>query len=171
MPRLTQLAVEFGELRGEHGTLPASLVVPVCLNAFNVVVVRAFFQAIPEELMDAARIDGAGETRILTRIVLPLSKAVLAVVALYYAVTYWNTFFSAILYMSDSSKWPLQVILRKYVIQGDSMTATAMGVQSLPPSQSLQMAVLIIAIVPIAAVYPLLQRYFVKGVLTGAVKG
>ncbi|GIL28977.1 carbohydrate ABC transporter permease [Actinocatenispora comari] len=149
----------------------AALVVPVLLNAFNVVVVRAFFQAIPDELIDAARIDGAGEVRILTRIVLPLSRAVLAVVALYYAVSYWNTFFNAILYLSDSSRWPLQVILRKYVIQGDSMTATALGVQTLPPSQSLQMAVLVIAIVPIAAVYPFLQKYFVRGVLTGAVKG
>jgi ABC-type glycerol-3-phosphate transport system permease component len=149
----------------------AALVVPVLLNAFNVVVVRAFFQAIPDELIDAARIDGAGEVRILTRIVLPLSRAVLAVVALYYAVSYWNTFFNAILYLSDSSRWPLQVILRKYVIQGDSMTATALGVQTLPPSQSLQMAVLVIAIVPIAAVYPFLQKYFVRGVLTGAIKG
>lgn len=149
----------------------AALIVPVLLNAFNVVVVRAFFQGIPDELIDAARIDGAGEVRILTRIVLPLSRAVLAVVALYYAVSYWNTFFNAILYLSDASKWPLQVILRKYVIQGDSMTATALGVHTLPPSQSLQMAVLVIAIVPIAAVYPFLQKYFVRGVLTGAIKG
>ncbi len=148
-----------------------SLILPVLLNAFNIVVVRSFFQSIPEELYDAARIDGAGELSVLFRIVLPLSKAVLAVVGLFYAVGYWNSFFSAVLYLNDSSKYPLQVILRAYVLNGQSINAQAMGVHVLPPATSLQMAVLIIAIVPIFCVYPFLQKFFVKGVLTGAVKG
>ncbi|MFJ1901609.1 MULTISPECIES: carbohydrate ABC transporter permease [unclassified Streptomyces] len=149
----------------------AALILPVLLNAFNIVVVRSFFQSIPEELYDAARIDGAGEVTVLFRIVLPLSKAVLAVVGLFYAVGYWNSFFNAVLYLNDSGKFPIQVILRSYVLNGQSINASAMGVHSIPPATSLQMAVLIIAIVPIFCVYPFLQKFFVKGVLTGAIKG
>jgi len=149
----------------------SSLILPVLLNGFNIVVVRSFFQSVPEELYDAARIDGAGELTVLFRIVLPLSKAVLAVVGLFYAVGYWNSFFNAVLYLSDSGKYPIQVILRAYVLNGQSINAQAMGVHVLPPATSLQMAVLVIAIVPIFCVYPFLQKYFVKGVLTGAVKG
>ncbi|MET7368588.1 carbohydrate ABC transporter permease [Streptomyces sp. NPDC005566] len=149
----------------------AALILPVLLNAFNIVVVRSFFQSIPEELYDAARIDGAGEVTVLFRIVLPLSKAVLAVVGLFYAVGYWNSFFNAVLYLNDASKFPIQVILRSYVLNGQSINAQAMGVHAVPPATSLQMAVLIIAIVPIFCVYPFLQKFFVKGVLTGAIKG
>ncbi|MER7175261.1 carbohydrate ABC transporter permease [Streptomyces mesophilus] len=149
----------------------ASLIVPIMLNAFNIVVVRAFFQGIPDELHEAARLDGAGEITILCRIVLPLSKAVLAVVGMFYAVSYWNNFFNAMLYINDGAKLPLQMVLRSYVLQGDTINESAMGVSSLPPSSATQMAVLLLAIVPIIAVYPFLQRHFTKGVLTGAVKG
>ncbi|WP_435858572.1 carbohydrate ABC transporter permease [Streptomyces pathocidini] len=148
----------------------ASLIVPVLVNAFNVVVVRAFFQSIPEELYEAAKLDGAGDFAVLRRIVLPLSKAVIAVVGLFYAVMYWNTFFNAVLFLNDNSKLPLQVILRTYVVQGEALNAKALGVSVLPPSTALQMAVLILAVVPIFCVFPFLQKYFVKGVLTGAVK-
>lgn len=149
----------------------ASLILPVLLNVFNVIVVRAFFQGIPTELYEAARLDGAGELTILCRVVLPLSKAVIAVVGLFYGVSYWNSFFNALLFLNDSGKYPLQVVLRSYVVQGESINAKAMGVSQLPPSISLQMAVLILALIPILCVYPFLQKYFAKGVLTGAVKG
>ncbi|MBO1331073.1 carbohydrate ABC transporter permease [Streptomyces sp. VRA16 Mangrove soil] len=147
-----------------------AMVLPIMLNAFNVIVVRAFFQGIPDELHEAARLDGAGELTIMCRIVLPLSKAVIAVVGMFYAVTYWNSFFNAMLYINDSNKLPLQVILRSYVIQGDTFNAKALGVSVLPATTALSMAVLILAVLPIVVVYPFLQKYFVKGVLTGAVK-
>ncbi|WP_371407139.1 carbohydrate ABC transporter permease [Kribbella sp. NBC_00662] len=148
-----------------------SLILPGALGAFNFVVLRTFFMNVPGELLESARIDGASDFTILRRIVLPLSKAVVAVVGLFYAVGFWNAFFNALLYLNDTSKWPVQVILRTYVLQGKSLSADQLGVH--PPSQpqSLQMAVVVVALVPIALVYPFLQRHFTKGVITGAVKG
>ncbi|MFF1920805.1 carbohydrate ABC transporter permease [Streptomyces sp. NPDC058221] len=148
----------------------AALVMPTLVSAFNLVVLRSFFMSLPEELYDAAKVDGAGDFRILVRIVLPLSKAVLAVISLFYAVTYWNAFFNSLLYLNDSDKWPLPMVLRTYVLQGQSLNSASAG-EVLAPQQAVQMAVLVIAVVPILCVYPFLQRYFTKGVLTGAVKG
>ncbi len=148
----------------------AALVMPTLVSAFNLVVLRSFFMNLPDELYDAAKVDGAGDLRILMRIVLPLSKAVLAVISLFYAVTYWNAFFNSLLYLNDSDKWPLPMVLRTYVLQGQSLNSASAG-EVLAPQQAVQMAVLVIAVVPILCVYPFLQRYFTKGVLTGAVKG
>ncbi|MET7548638.1 carbohydrate ABC transporter permease [Streptomyces sp. NPDC005479] len=148
-----------------------ALILPGLVNAFNLVVMRAFFMNIPDELYQAARIDGAGDWRILTRIVLPLSKGVIAVVGLFYAVTYWNAFFNAMLYLNDSGKWPVQLLLRTYVVQNKQMAADQLGVAHLPPQQSISMAVVMIALIPILLLYPFLQKYFTNGVLTGAIKG
>jgi putative aldouronate transport system permease protein len=150
----------------------ASLILPVLINAFNVIVMRAFFQELPQELFESAAIDGASNATILFRIVLPLSKAVLAVVGLFYAVAYWNAFFNALLYIQTTDKWPMALVLRTYVVNqttigGDQVSIT----EALPPQLSLQMATLVIAIVPILIVYPFLQRHFAKGVMIGAVKG
>jgi putative aldouronate transport system permease protein len=145
----------------------AALVLPFLVNVFNLVVMRGFFQSIPAELLEAARIDGAGELAILWRVVLPLSKAVLAVVGLFYAVAYWNRFFEAIIYFNDQTKWPIGTVLRQYVTGGADMTGEAVGASA---PQSTQMAVVVLATAPIVVVYPFLQRYFVKGVLTGALK-
>ncbi|MBE8472291.1 carbohydrate ABC transporter permease [Streptomyces justiciae] len=147
----------------------ASLILPVLINVFNLVVLRGFFQGIPEELYEAARLDGAGDLRVLCTIVLPLSKAALAVVGLFYAVAYWNSWFYASLYL-ESDHWPLQQVLRTYVISGVSMTDTTLGDGAVNAPQTIQMAVLVIATVPILLVYPFLQKYFTKGVLTGAIK-
>ncbi|WP_416966949.1 carbohydrate ABC transporter permease [Streptomyces sp. 4F14] len=147
----------------------ASLVLPVLVNVFNLVVLRGFFQGIPEELYEAARLDGAGDLRVLWSVVLPLSKAALAVVGLFYAVAYWNSWFYASLYL-ESDHWPLQQVLRTYVIAGTGLTDTTTGEGTVSAPQTIQMAVLVIATVPILLVYPFLQRYFTKGVLTGAVK-
>jgi putative aldouronate transport system permease protein len=151
----------------------ASLILPVLLNAFNLVVLRGFFMGIPQDLIDSARIDGASDLRILTGIVLPLSKAVLAVIGLFYAVGYWNAFFNALLYINDNARWPLQLVLRLYVLQGAPLPGSLdlSPQMAPPPTQSIQMAVVVIALVPILLVYPFLQRYFTRGVLTGAIKG
>jgi len=149
----------------------ASLILPVLVNAFNLVVLRQFFMGIPQELLDSAKIDGANDWDILTRIVLPLSKAVVAVVALFYAVGYWNNFFNALLYLNDSSMWPLQLVLRLYVVQGAPLPSAGDVVENAPPLQSIQMAVVVVAMIPILCVYPFPQRYFTRGVLSGAIKG
>ncbi|ANY05116.1 carbohydrate ABC transporter permease [Pseudonocardia sp. HH130630-07] len=149
-----------------------ALILPTAVSAFNVVVLRAFFMQIPQELIDSARIDGAGDFAVFARVVLPLSRAVLAVVGLFYAVAYWNAFFNALLYLNDTAKWPLQLVLRTYVVDNAQLGGSDLGaVDQLPPQTSIQMAILVVAIVPILVVYPFLQRHFAKGVLTGAVKG
>jgi putative aldouronate transport system permease protein len=150
-----------------------SLILPTAVNAFNVIVLRSFFMAIPRELIESARIDGAGDFGVFWRIVLPLSKAVLAVIGLFYAVGYWNAFFNALLYINDTAKWPLQLVLRTYVINNAQLGGADLGTSSdaLPPQASIQMAILVVSIVPILILYPFLQRHFAKGVLTGAVKG
>ncbi|WP_440088882.1 carbohydrate ABC transporter permease [Streptosporangium sp. LJ11] len=147
----------------------AALVLPFLINVFNLVVMRGFFQAIPQELLDAARMDGAGELAILRKVVLPLSKAVIAVIGLFYAVAYWNRFFEAIIYFNDQTKWPIGTVLRQYVTGGASLSESAGELAATSP-QSVQMAVVMLATLPIVCVYPFLQRYFAKGVLTGALK-
>jgi putative aldouronate transport system permease protein len=150
-----------------------SLILPTALSAFNVIVLRAFFMGVPQEILESARIDGAGHLTVFARIVLPLSKAVLAVIGLFYAVGYWNAFFNALLYISDSAKWPLQLVLRTYVVNNAELGSSELGTGTdlLPPQPAIQMAILVVTIVPILIVYPFLQRHFAKGVLTGAVKG
>ncbi|WP_433162110.1 carbohydrate ABC transporter permease [Kribbella sp. CA-247076] len=148
-----------------------ALIVPTMVSAFNVIVLRAFFMNLPNELTESARIDGASELRTFTQIVLPLSKAVLSVIGLFYAVAYWNAFFNALLYLNDSKLWPLQLVLRTYVINDTQLGSAELGTELLPPQASIQMAILVVSIVPILLIYPFLQRHFAKGVLTGAVKG
>ena len=150
-----------------------SLTLPVMINAFNVIIMRAFFMELPEEVIDSARIDGAGDFAILWRIVLPLSKGVLAVIALFYAVGYWNAFFAALIYLNDTAMWPLQLVLRTYVVNQSQVGVDQLGVAGadLPPQEAIQMAILVLSIIPILIVYPFVQRHFTKGVLIGAVKG
>lgn len=147
----------------------AALILPGVVSAFNLVVLRSFFMALPSELFEAARMDGAGDLRILTTLVLPLSKGVLAVVGLFYMVGYWNAFFNAMLYL-DSSKWPLPMVLRQYVLLGQPLD-TAGAAEIAAPSQAIQMAVVVTSLVPIVIAFPFVQRFFTAGVLTGAVRG
>jgi putative aldouronate transport system permease protein len=150
-----------------------ALILPVLVNAFNVIVMRAFFLEIPGELLESAFMDGAGEVRILLRIVLPLSKAVVTVIGLFYAVAYWNAFFSAMLYLQSPEKWPLQLVLRTYVVNDTPIGSDQLGsnLENLPPQISVQMAILVISILPILLIYPFIQKHFAKGLMVGAVKG
>ncbi|HEX8630734.1 MAG TPA: carbohydrate ABC transporter permease [Catenuloplanes sp.] len=157
----------------------ASLIIPTAINAFNLVVLRAFFMNIPGELIDSARIDGAGEFAILWRIMLPLSKAVLAVVALFYAVGYWHAFFNALLYINTTEKWPLQLVLRLYVVEGAALPSSggsgalqsSIAGMAPAPTLALKMAIIVIAAAPALVIYPFVQRHFTKGVIVGAIKG
>lgn len=151
-----------------------ALILPSAVSAMNVILMRNFFQAIPNELTEAARIDGASEMRILLRIVLPLSKPVLAVVGLWTALANWNAWFDALLYISDPHKQVLQMFIRKTVVtqQDPLLTGINTTLQQAPPStQSLGAAAVMIATLPIIALYPFLQKYFAQGILLGSVKG
>jgi len=148
-----------------------SLILPVTVNAFNFIIMRSFFQGIPDSLEEAARIDGCSELGVFWRIVLPLSLASIATIGLFYAVAYWNTYMHAVLYINDSNLWPIQVLLRQIVIVASGMNADASVVDVVPPAQSVKMAVIALATLPMLIVYPFIQRFFVKGALIGSVKG
>ncbi|WP_431032736.1 carbohydrate ABC transporter permease [Streptomyces sp. P6-2-1] len=149
-----------------------ALILPTAVSAFNVVIVRGFIQGIPQELFDAARMDGAGEWRIFFSLVLPLSRAVIAVVGLFIAVGYWNNYFSPLLYLNDTQKWPLQLVMRSFIFGGGlSSTSQQLPGTEEPAAQSVQMALVVIATLPILCVYPFLQKHMSKGMLTGAIKG
>ncbi|MDX6347992.1 MAG: putative aldouronate transport system permease protein [Streptomyces sp.] len=149
-----------------------ALIIPSAVSAFNIVIVRGFIQAIPQELFDAARIDGAGEWRIFWSLVLPLSRAVIAVVGLFIAVGYWNNYFGPLLYLNDQTKWPLQLVMRSFVLQNHvTSNSSATPGQAAPPAQSVQMALVVIATLPILCAYPFLTKHMSKGMLTGAIKG
>lgn len=150
-----------------------ALMIPAAINTTNMIIVKNFFQALPGELMEAAKIDGCTEFHILWKIVLPLSKPILATFGLFYAVGYWNDFFSALLYINDPKKWPLQVILRQIVMlsQGTLVDPSQLPANYVPPAQALKMATIVVGVVPIMLVYPFLQKHFAKGVMVGAVKG
>ncbi|MEK5464912.1 carbohydrate ABC transporter permease [Paenibacillus sp. FSL R7-0210] len=148
-----------------------SLIFPVAVNAFNMIIMRNFFQALPDSLEESAKIDGSNDFGIFMRIMLPLALPSIATISLFYAVAYWNTYMNAILYMNDSAKWPIQVLLRQIVIVSSGMQAEGTSVDIVPPAQTIKMAVIVIATVPMLAAYPFVQKHFTKGALLGAVKG
>jgi putative aldouronate transport system permease protein len=154
-----------------------SLILPSAVSVFNILVMRGFFAGTAQELIDAAAIDGAGDWRTLWSVVLPTSRAVVAVISLFYAVGYWNTFFNALLYLPDNNKWPLQMVIYTYTLQGGAMPGTGItttgqyyGHQQVAPL-AIQMAVVTLTLIPILLVYPFVQRHFTKGMLLGAIKG
>lgn len=151
-----------------------AMIFPGAVSAFNLILMRNFIQQLPASFIEAARIDGASEWRILTQIVVPLSLPALATIGLFYAVAHWNEFFRGIFYIVDSTKWPLQVLLRSIVIEAD-LNQLGMTNQDLygrlPVSQiTIRAATVIATIIPIAMVYPFLQKYFVTGVVLGGEK-
>lgn len=150
-----------------------SLILPVLTSGWYVLLMKGFFDSIPAELEEAAKIDGCSDLGIWYKIVLPLSLPALAAFGMFYAVAYWNTFFSAILYINDPFKRPLQVLLQVLLIDSSS-TATANAAETAanqPPTETLKMAAVVVATVPILMVYPFLQKHFAKGAMVGSVKG
>lgn len=155
-----------------------ALILPSCLSVFNILIMRGFYQATAQEMIDAARIDGAGEWRILWSIVLPTTKAVTAVMTLFYAVGYWGSWFNTLLYMPfDNNKWSLSYVLYEYVNLGtkmpgvDTSGAGATVQHQVASPFGISMAVVVLTLIPILIVYPFLQKHFTKGMLTGAIKG
>jgi ABC-type glycerol-3-phosphate transport system permease component len=148
-------------------------ILPGLISAWNMLILRNFFMAIPETLFESARIDGANDWTIFTRIVLPLSTAALATIGLFYAVSQWNSWFDAMIYNSRRELWTMQLFLREIVRNAQSMTLTDGSVlpDEMPPAESVQMATIVVTTIPILCLYPFLQKYFVKGVMVGSLKG
>jgi len=153
-----------------------AIMIPNAISAFNLVVLKNFFQSIPGELKESAKMDGAHELVVLFRIIIPLSIPAMAVFGLFYAVERWNLYFLALLYISDAKKWPVQVVLQQViystvgVIAGEDASDMSSD-QSAFTSQGIRSAVILMATVPITLVYPFLQKHFVKGLLVGSIKG
>lgn len=145
-----------------------SLILPTAVSSFNVLIMKSFFEQLPEELFESARIDGAREFRILFQLAVPLSLPVMITVGLFYAVGHWNSFFSAIMYMTDRSLYPLQVVVREILMLSQQPLENA---EDQVPTVTMQMAAVVFASAPILVVYPFLQKHFTKGMLLGSIKG
>lgn len=148
-----------------------ALIIPTCINTFNFIIMRTSFEALPISLEESAKLDGATDFGVLLRIVLPLSKPVLAVIVLYYSVSIWNSWFNAMLFLRDRTLYPLQLVLRDILIQNDTSALTAGDTGADFLGESLKYATICFATIPILIIYPFLQKYFAKGALVGAVKG
>ncbi|MBP5332175.1 MAG: carbohydrate ABC transporter permease [Lachnospiraceae bacterium] len=153
------------------------LMLPGAISVYNMLVMRNYFQSsIPGELIEAARMDGCGNLRTLFKIVLPLSKAIMAVMLIFYVAGHWNAYFSAMMYITDKDKYPLQLVLREILIQASSYTEEGLGqgfsvVDASLKEVGIQYATIVVSSIPVMLLYPLMQKYFVKGVMIGAVKG
>ncbi|WJH33446.1 carbohydrate ABC transporter permease [Paenibacillus sp. CC-CFT747] len=145
-----------------------ALILPTAVSSFNVLLMKSFFEQLPEELFESARIDGAKEFRILLRLMVPLSLPVMITVGLFYAVGHWNSFFAAIMYVTDRTLFPLQVVVREILMLSQQPLENA---EEQVPTVTMQMAAVVFASFPIIAVYPFLQKHFTKGMLLGSIKG
>ena len=153
----------------------ALMIILGSVSVYNIILIRTFFQSnLPDELYEAAMIDGCGNVRFYVQFAIPLSKAIIAVIALYLAVGYWNSYYSALLYLTSQNKKPLTLFLREMLMQSNSTTDYAdaeLAAQHMQMLQVIKYAVIVVATVPIMCVYPFLQKYFVQGVMIGSVKG
>jgi len=152
-----------------------ALVIPSAVSVWNIIIMRTFFQqSIPNEIHEAAAIDGSSDFHLLLKVILPLSMPILAVMTLFYSVGHWNSFFNALIYLTDRDRFPLQLILREILIQNQmeqmSGSADALTDQILY-AQTIKYAVIIVANLPVLMLYPFLQKYFTKGIMIGAIKG
>lgn len=150
----------------------ASLILPTAISTFNLIIFRNYFQELPAELEESGKIDGAGYPRILVQIILPLSLPLIATFVIMSGVGYWNSWFTAVLYLNDPAKWPIQVYLRQIINMANGMGSSEMLESNIViPQESVRMCTIVVATLPIMIVYPFLQKYFTKGMLLGSVKG
>ena len=147
-----------------------SLILPGCVSAYNMIIMKNFFEALPAELNEAARIDGMSEMKILFRIVVPLSLPSLCTIGLFYGVGHWNAYFNATIYLNSRSRWPLQVVLRN-LLENAVTSEIDYGDSATLPVEPLKMVVVVFTTAPIVILYPFIQKYFVKGALVGSIKG
>ena len=148
-----------------------SVLLPGAVSTWNLIIMRSFFDAFPTEIEESGMIDGLTDIGIFIRLVLPLSKPVLATIGLYYAVGLWNNYFTPFIYLNDSKLYPLQIVLRTLLVSGSSNVSTVQSGDVLVVEESLKYATVVVSITPIMIVYPFLQKYFVKGIMLGSVKG
>ena len=153
-----------------------AIILPGAISTYNMIIMRTFFGSIPEDLHEAAQIDGASQIQTFLTVIIPLSKTILVTLLLFYAVSHWNSYLSALLYLQDSQKMPLQMIIRKMVIDSDiaSMTtanSASASSETLITESKLKYAIVMISIIPMLIAYPVLQKHFVSGVMIGSVKG
>ena len=142
-----------------------SLIIPAAISTYNLILVKNYIGSIPESLMESARIDGCSEMGTLVKIVLPVSIPIIAAITLFYAVHHWNTYFQVVMFINDSSKYTLQVLLRQLIFQSES------AVSSHSALNNFKMAVMIMTMLPVLILYPFIQRYFISGIMLGSVKG
>ncbi|MNI39980.1 Inner membrane ABC transporter permease protein YcjP [compost metagenome] len=151
-----------------------ALIIPGLINTFYMIIMRNFFMELPQELEDSAKIDGANDIQILARIVVPVSKPILATIGLWVAVHHWNEWFQALIYIQDQSKIVLQILLRRLIVENDDLQMRELMSQATEDevvAETVKSAVLMIATIPILVVYPFIQKYFVKGIMVGSLKG
>jgi putative aldouronate transport system permease protein len=149
----------------------SAVILPTGVSVYNTLVMKSFFEGLPEDLKEAARIDGASELQVLTHVILPLSRPILLTIGLFYAVSHWNEFFAPILYLNDSSLMPLSVLLRNILLGASSLNEyLEYNAFSAASIESIQAASVLLTMLPMVLLYPWIQRYFTKGVLLGAVK-
>lgn len=151
-----------------------AIVLPGAISTYNMIIVRTYMSSLPEEVIESVRLDGANDVQILLKIVLPLSKSTLATVGLFYFVGHWNSYFAPMIYLKDKSMLPLQVILKEMIVDQniDSLGLTSSDLKSaMPTSEMFTAASIVLSLVPVLCAYPFVQKYFVKGVMVGSVKG
>jgi putative aldouronate transport system permease protein len=152
-----------------------AIIIPILTNAWSLIVVRNFMIAIPKELEEAATIDGCNDIGVFLRVIIPLSLPALATFALFFAVGHWNSYFNTMLYITDTKKWTLPLLIKSMIIESGSIgygsASSIASDQKTVPQETIKMAAIVLSILPIVVLYPFLQKYFVKGVMIGAVKG
>ncbi|WNQ12309.1 carbohydrate ABC transporter permease [Paenibacillus aurantius] len=150
-----------------------ALIIPGLVSSFNMLIMKSYFENLPAEVEEAAKVDGCSDLQTLLRIVLPLSMPIVATLGLFYGVNHWNAYFGGIMYLTDKSLMPIQVVLRSMILTPSVSQELGLNVQDLQqlPPETIKMAAVVVATLPILIVYPFLQKYFVKGMLLGSIKG